>query len=242
MQKSFECLPSDAHELQQYLAWKTDQLDKIATDQKRIATETGNHISCSKGCSACCSQHVAATLQECDAIVYWLHLHPIVREAFMARYSNWQNRLHENEAIFQRVTQTGSLAMSRPYDQQACASFMQESEKYLLLDIPCPFLDNGICAIYQVRPFVCASQIVVSPPDHCKPSRPETPVLLLGALNPDLSPPYFRGPKKNVIFSPAALMVHGIIEGGYLYLNDLPGLAGLESEAFNDPQIRALIT
>jgi hypothetical protein len=41
------------------------------------------------------------------------------------------------------------------------------------------------------------------------------------------------------MFSPAPLLVYEIINAGFFYLNDLPGMNGLEHEAFSDPDIRA---
>jgi len=223
-----------------YIAWKTDQFDKMTADQAHRVLAIGKRISCSKGCWFCCSQHVGASLEECDAIVYWLHLHQDVREGFMARYPAWRSRLCEHEAVFQQVSQAGSVSMSRPHDLPAREEFMQKAENYGQLNVLCPFLDHGICSIYPVRPLVCATHVVVSPPDQCKSSSMEAPMLLLGATAP-IQPPYFRGSPDTVIFSPAPLLVCEIINGGFIYLNDLPGLAGLENEAFGDLEILALL-
>jgi Fe-S-cluster containining protein len=224
-----------------FISWKSDQLNKIIAGQKQIERDTGNRISCSKGCWFCCSQHVGASLQECDAIIYWLHQHEDAREAFLTRYHNWRNRLRGHEDVFQQVTQAGSISLSQPNDARTREVFMQKAESYGRLNILCPFLDQGSCSIYPVRPFVCASQIVVSPPENCKPSIDKVPILLLGASSPAPHPSYFRGPRDSVMFSPAPLLVYEIINGGFIYLNDLPGLNGLENEVFNDPKIRDLM-
>ena len=224
-----------------FIIWKTGQLNKITAGQKHIETSTGNRISCSKGCWFCCSQYVGASLQECDAIVYWLHQHDDVREAFLTRYPVWRKHLRNHEDVFSQVNQAGSIMMSPPYDTSAREVFMQKAEAYGQLNILCPFLDNGTCSIYPVRPFVCASQVVISPPEHCKSSSESFPILLLGAPSPALQPPYFRGSKDSVMFSPAPLLVYEIINGGFFYLNYLPGLNGLEDEAFSDPDIRAVL-
>jgi Fe-S-cluster containining protein len=224
-----------------FISWKSDQLNKIIAGQKQIERDTGNRISCSKGCWFCCSQHVGASLQECDAIIYWLHQHEDAREAFLTRYHNWRNRLRGHEDVFQQVTQAGSISLSQPNDARTREVFMQKAESYGRLNILCPFLDQGSCSIYPVRPFVCASQIVVSPPENCKPSIDKVPILLLGAPSPAPHPSYFRGPRDSVMFSPAPLLVYEIINGGFIYLNDLPGLNGLENEVFNDPKIRDLM-
>lgn len=225
-----------------YIAWKTDHLEMMVTDQRQAETSAGKHICCSKGCWFCCSQFVGASLQECDAIVYWLHLHQDVRELFLARYPAWRSSLRKNEPLFQRVLESVRVSMSDPLDEPAREALMEESKKYQQLDCLCPFLDDGTCSIYPVRPLVCASVVVVSSPEHCKPDSTEAPALLLGASASPKQPPYFRGSQDSILFSSLPMLVHEIINGGFIYLNDLPGLAGLETEAFDDPEIRALLT
>ena len=223
-----------------FIAWKTEQLEKISAEQESIAKSTKSPISCSRGCWFCCSQHVGASLQECEAIVYWLSQHPEVRDAFLGRYSNWRQRVREHESVFTQVNQAGSISMSQLFNNDARHEFMQKAEAYGQLNIPCPFLDNGSCSIYPVRPFVCASVVALSPPENCNPSSESAPVLQCGTLSPDLQPPYFRGPKDFVMFSPVVLLVYEILHGGFIYLNDLPGMNGLEEEAFSDPEVRAV--
>ena len=224
-----------------FISWKRTQLSKITAGQQQIEKATGESISCSKGCWFCCSQHVGASLQECEAIVYWLYQHDDVRRGFLSRYSSWRSDVREHEDVFNEVNQAASVSMSQPYNTAARNAFMEKAEAYGQFDIQCPFLDDGSCSIYPVRPFVCASLVAVSPPENCKPSNDADPVLLLGAPSPALHPPYFRGPKDSVMFSPAPLLVYEIINGGFIYLNDLPGLNGLENEALSDPRIHALL-
>jgi hypothetical protein len=51
------------------------------------------------------------------------------------------------------------------------------AERYLELEIECPFLVDDACGIYQERPFICRQFLVTSPPELCddplvKPVRP----------------------------------------------------------------------
>ena len=226
-----------------FIIWKTAQLDKISAEQSRTEASTGRRISCSKGCWFCCCHHVGATLQECDAIVYWLHAHDDVRAAFLMRYHDWRNRIREHEDLFQQVNQAITASFGKPVDPQVREALISKAKAYQDLNILCPFLDLAAhtCSIYPVRPFVCAHYVVVSPSENCKCSSGIDPTVLLGTSTPELQPPYFRGPKDGVVFSPAALLVHEILNGGFIYINDLPGFAGLEQEAFSDPEIRALV-
>lgn len=223
-----------------YIAWKTAVFYKKTAYYEQLELATDKRISCSKGCCFCCSQHIGASLQECDAIVYWLHLHQDIRAGFLARYSGWRSRIREHEPLFQRLNQAGSIAMSRPHDLPVMEKFLQEAKDYGQLDVPCPFLDNGICSIYPVRPLVCANHVVATPPDQCKPSSTEEP-LVFSSAPPSDQPPYFRGNPDNLIFSPAPLTVFEIINGGFCYLSSFPSLEGLANEAFSDPEILAVL-
>lgn len=225
---------------EQFISWKTEQLKKITTGQSVIEKDSGHRISCSKGCSFCCSQHIGASLQECDSIVYHLYQRDDICRDFLRKYPAWRARLREHEKIFQEVNQAGSLAMCNPDDASAREVFMQKSRAYGELNIPCPFLEAGACSIYPVRPFVCANAIVVSPPEDCKSSSTNPPILLIGAPSQDTQPAYFRGPKDAFILSTAPQLVYEILMGGFIYLNDLPGLDGLEKEAFSDPRILSI--
>jgi Fe-S-cluster containining protein len=226
-----------------FIKWKEKRIQDMSNAQASKVSETGKCISCSKACSFCCSQHIGATVQECDAIVYWLSQHPDVRERFLKRYPVWRSRIRQHEDVFQHANLTGNVAVADPFDKYASAEFMKAVLSYLKLDIPCPFLDDdGSCSIYPVRPLVCASLVVTSPPEYCKASSPEVPQLLLWKDSNEIQPPYFRGPKDKMIYSCAPLLVHEILHGGYIYLNDLPGFNGLESEALTDPEVRGILT
>jgi len=223
-----------------FISWKTNQLKRITDGQRQIAESTGNSITCSKGCWFCCYQHVGASLQECDAIVYWLYQNEDIFNAFLKRYPDWRKSVSNYEDVFHQVTNTGNVAMNNPYDLQSVKKFMQKAEAYAQLKILCPFLEEGTCSIYPVRPFVCAEYVVSSPSEECKPSVDNIPIILKGAYSREMGPPYFRGSKENVIYSPAALLVYQIIVNGFIYLNDLPSLKGIEDEVFNEPRTQLL--
>jgi Fe-S-cluster containining protein len=130
--------------------------------------------------------------------------------------------------------------MNNPYDLQSVKTFMQKAEAYAQLNILCPFLKEGTCSIYPVRPFVCSEYVVSSPSEKCKPSIDNMTIILKGAYSREIGPPYFRGPKENLIYSPAALLVYQIIANGFIYLNDLPSLKGIEDEVFSESRIQLL--
>jgi Fe-S-cluster containining protein len=220
-----------------FISWKTEELTKITTEQMT----SGQQISCSKGCSFCCSQYVGASLQECDAIVYWIYQHDHILKDFLLRYPAWRNRLKEHGVNFNEIDQAANICFRNPDDASAREVYLHKTAAYGQLDIPCPFLDDGSCSIYPVRPFVCAAYVVVSPPENCKSSSHKDPIRLIGAHSPLSHPSYFRGPKNSVILSPVAQMVQQILIGGYMCLNDIPGFDGLQDEIVQVPEVRAIL-
>jgi len=196
-----------------FITWKRGQLAKITTEQKRIMKAKGRTSTCSKGCCFCCSQHISASLQECDAIVYWLSHHEDVQDAFLKRYASWRKSFSDHsdhEVVFNRVNQAEAASKSQPGNEAAFRVLQEMSEAYLQLDIQCPFLDNGGCSIYPVRPFVCATMVVISPPEFCKASSDSLPVMLMGGPEADPERSYFRG-TDYILLANAPLVVNQII-------------------------------
>src|SRR4030042_3910809 len=56
-----------------YMAQKEISLAKMETAQIEATYALGERISCHKGCYYCCAERVKASLQECEAIVYFLY-------------------------------------------------------------------------------------------------------------------------------------------------------------------------
>jgi len=222
-----------------FLVWKTKTLGQMEADLSKLSMERKKSISCRKGCSFCCSQHICTTLQECEAIVYWLYQHDNARNHFLSRYSGWRNKVSGN-AVFEQLSRAASDFMSNPLGPGVKDAFMKVSDEYRQMDIPCPFLEDGACSVYPVRPFVCASCVALSPSDECRPSSATAPYMLIIDSNSN-QPQYFRGMGQTMITACAPLFVHELLKGGYSYLSNMPGLDGLDIEAFTDPEVRALL-
>jgi Fe-S-cluster containining protein len=50
-------------------------------------------------------------------------------------------------------------------------------DDYARLGAPCPFLEDGACVIYEVRPICCASHLSISPPERCREGSAEQPLI-----------------------------------------------------------------
>ncbi|MGV3525691.1 MAG: YkgJ family cysteine cluster protein [Candidatus Sericytochromatia bacterium] len=106
-----------------------------AADQAQQQAQTHYpDMGCLTGCADCCQHHGSplSYATEWAAIVDWLQTQPTIWTAAVMRYqelqANWRRKLISG--------QTPSLAEA-------------------LFEAPCPFLAQGRCSIYPVRPTTC---------------------------------------------------------------------------------------
>jgi Fe-S-cluster containining protein len=127
--------------------------------------QTGEKISCKKGCGACCRQLVPVSRAE----AYWIRelvdgLPPPRQTDIRQRFADARRRLAESGLLEKLLHPEGwaegegwSIAMS-----------------YFRLAIPCPFLEDEACSIHPDRPVKCREYLVTSPPEHCREPTAQT--------------------------------------------------------------------
>lgn len=117
----------------------------------------GRKISCQKGCTACCYQLIPVSEIEAYRIADLVEAMPEPRRSQIKQ---------KFENACDRIRETGLLE-----SLEECPSTWQELEKlvmeYFYEKIPCPFLENDSCSIYQDRPMVCSEYLVTSPAENC---------------------------------------------------------------------------
>lgn len=101
----------------------------------------GFPFACRKKCATCCTQNVTMTAVEGEAIHRW------IRES--GRQLWFAGEL-------QKKGDTGRPRMTTNDLASACLGKGEDvhPEQYGNMS-PCPFLENGCCRIYEVRPFSC---------------------------------------------------------------------------------------
>src|SRR5690349_9003468 len=126
------------------------------------AAETGNDISCRKGCGACCRQLVPISRTEGEALLALIEAMPRERrKAVRARFADAEARI-----------------VSAGLDDRAGRSDREMSVAYFALGVACPFLEEESCSIHPDRPLVCREYLVTSPAELCAGPQQEsvTPV------------------------------------------------------------------
>lgn len=131
-------------------------------EQQRI-TAAGQVISCARGCAACCRMLVPVSAPEAFA------LRDMVANVPEAARQAIHRRLADTIA---RLEQAGLLAQLREAaetDRPITDEMMEPLNRaYYALKIPCPFLENETCSIYEDRPAACRELLVTSPAEWCQ--------------------------------------------------------------------------
>lgn len=97
---------------------------------------------CTKGCFHCCKQPILILGVEKLIITTYLHEH------------NLQSYFDKAKEIA-AIVSSDKLPPSPRFDNYAGVKYYKE--KYFEADIQCPFLCNGECVIYPIRPTNCAT-------------------------------------------------------------------------------------
>jgi Fe-S-cluster containining protein len=149
-----------------YIADKKNALKEIEAGLEEKVQADNLVISCRKGCSHCCSNYPEATLQECESVVYHLYNHENILKAFLINYPGWRKKVESLEADYRNIASLTEQFQSNADDvvkmqlDAARAAYHQHRAS-------CPFLVDGACSIHEVRPWVCASIVSVTPGEWC---------------------------------------------------------------------------
>lgn len=109
---------------------------------------------CRQGCAACCHQYVPMLATEEFPIAEYIskRMPKKIRHRVRQNAIDWLD-------YFDRHTPSGLVSETD----------FNRFEKQLAKDrIPCPFLIEGSCSIYEVRPLICRLHIQESEPELCE--------------------------------------------------------------------------
>ena len=126
--------------------------------------QAGKKISCQKGCGACC-QRIMVPVSPPEAFALAKMLEDLPQD----HRARIEHRLTE---IRERLQAAGLL----PVLQEWAESPTQKSDSdvdpinraYYALRLPCIFLENDACSIYEHRPAACREYLVDTPAEWCQ--------------------------------------------------------------------------
>lgn len=126
------------------------------------AVDAGQSPSCQKGCAACCRMLVPLSVPEAIALREWVRARPTIQQdRISARFAEVKSRL-QLHGLWQRLSELCN-GPEQPNDD----GVEDLNREYYTLRMPCPFLEEEICTIYEERPAACRELLVTSPPERC---------------------------------------------------------------------------
>jgi len=132
--------------------------DAIVRETCQAVKDAGEKISCTSGCGSCCRNLVPISEVEARCT------HDVVEKLPEPRHSHVRARFAEAR---QRLERTGLLDKLLAADRLTNEDYTALVGTYFQHGIPCPFLEEESCSIYQERPIACREYLVTSPPECC---------------------------------------------------------------------------
>jgi len=128
------------------------------------AVQSGKDISCKKGCSACCQRiMVPISPPEAFALAEMMDRLPLDhRDRIEARLTTIRQRLKEAELL------ESLQELAESPQQRSDQDIDPINRAYYALRLPCIFLENDACSIYEHRPAACREYLVTSPAEWCQ--------------------------------------------------------------------------
>jgi Fe-S-cluster containining protein len=119
----------------------------------------GKPVSCKVGCTHCCHQLIALNIFEAEALTTWFRTLPEPRQQqLVERFHQALLKLSAAGLIDRMVNEEWFVESN---------TARQLAVDYLYKRVPCPFLEEGACSIYSMRPLICREYMVTSPPENC---------------------------------------------------------------------------
>ncbi|MDT7043938.1 YkgJ family cysteine cluster protein [Candidatus Nitronereus thalassa] len=149
-----------------------EQALAMEEDHNRLA---GHQISCHKGCAACCRMLVPVSPPEAFALQRNIEQLPVpLREKILTRLSSVKKTL-EQSGLLGKLVQ-----ISETRSQLSDEDMEPVNQAYYAQRLPCVFLEDEVCSIYEFRPAACRELLVTSPKELCQDIA-QNPVVPLSA-------------------------------------------------------------
>jgi len=136
--------------------------NKVTSTVVASLRRNGEQLACRKGCSACCYYLVPVSVPEAFRLYQEIMALP---QPQRARFL--QRSLQAARRILSMSVPSGLVA------EPSCDShelLERVSRWYTSLALPCPFLTDGLCGIYPIRPIACREHIAAGSNCSCRSS------------------------------------------------------------------------
>jgi Fe-S-cluster containining protein len=127
------------------------------------AAEEGNNRSCQKGCAACCRMLVPLAPPEAFTLKEFVRSMPSEQQERIATRLAEAKSILLTHGLWNQLVELGESSQMPDDD-----TLEPVNQAYYALRIPCPFLEDNLCSIYDERPAACRELLVTSPPEQCQ--------------------------------------------------------------------------
>jgi Fe-S-cluster containining protein len=118
----------------------------------------GNSVSCKAKCTACCHQAVPIS----EAEMYYIA--EIVEQMDEPRRSVIRERFSNGMEKFRASGWIDALRSEKGRTWKGAEELVLQ---YFREGVPCPFLEDSLCSIYEQRPIACREYLATSDPTNC---------------------------------------------------------------------------
>ena len=137
--------------------------DEAAQLEVQQTLAAGQTISCRIGCAACCRMLVPLSAPEASALRAYVGQLPNDRRTpLLNRLSDRKDSL-KREGLWDRLNDVAEANRLVPDEE-----LDPINQSYYALRIPCPYLEDEMCSIYESRPAACRELLVTSPAELCQ--------------------------------------------------------------------------
>jgi Fe-S-cluster containining protein len=137
--------------------------DEAAQLEIQQASAAGQTISCRMGCAACCRMLVPLSAPEAFALREYVDQLPIDRRTHLLNRLSDRKESLKREGLWDRLNDVAEA--NRPVPDEELDPI---NRSYYALRIPCPYLEDEMCLIYESRPAACRELLVTSPAELCQ--------------------------------------------------------------------------
>lgn len=141
-----------------------EQVDHAVEARAQAIARSSLKVACTRGCNGCCEEPIMVFRPESARVARWLAQpeQTAVREAFVAAYGAW------NERIGDALATLSQLHVTDP------KNYVTHHVEAWRAGVLCPFNRDGDCTVYPVRPTVCRTAHALETSEHCSGTA-ETP-------------------------------------------------------------------
>jgi Fe-S-cluster containining protein len=130
--------------------------------EEQRAADAGKSVSCRKGCAACCRMMIPLSAPEAFALRNYVQSLPEERQRQIARRMEQAESILGDQGLWPQLVEISET--THPPDDEELEPI---NRAYYALRLPCPFLEQELCTIYEERPAACRELLVTSPAEWC---------------------------------------------------------------------------